>query len=153
MTLLRRIACIPVAAAVTFLCGILWSSAFTTAYYSEHSLLHSVVGLAPSFFGRFLPVALFIVISTVVAPRPGKYSVAAFGLLGGIYGWPFGPEYVVATSGPTFYLVEGSGSIAGAAFGLLLAFAHVRYLKGPNQALLPTPTAVTTPAGQESRQP
>lgn len=146
MNILRRLLFIPFSAVAAVTIGFRFSAVFSEGYYSKHHIFYSIVGLAPSFFGRCLPVAAFVVLGTVIAPRPGKMTVSCLGLLGGVFGWPFGPIYEEFLVMPTFYLVEGVGAITGAALGMLIGFAVARRKKRPNQPLQPTPMSVTPPA-------
>jgi hypothetical protein len=153
MKAIRRLLFIPVAAILAAIIGFAWAGIFSWAYYSEHSLTYSVIGLGPSFLGRLLPVATFVVLGAWIAPRPRFPTIITLGLLGGVFGWPFGPQYEISTSGPTFYLVEGVGAIFGAGVGMLIGFAISRRKNEPNQSLQTTIMAVTDSAAQTPRQP
>ena len=143
MDFVRRLLFVPVSAIVGVVAGFTWAAVFSRASYSEHNLFYSIVGLAPSFLGRLLAVAIFVVLGTIIAPRPRRPTVIVLGFLGGIFGWPFGPTYEVSTSGPTFYLIEGVGAICGAGIGMLIGFSIARRKKKPNKAPEPTTMAVT----------
>jgi len=153
MNTIRRLLFIPVAAILAAIIGIMWAGIFSRASYSEHSLFYSVIGLAPSFLGRLLPVAAFIVLGALIAPRPRFLTIIILGLLGGVFGWPFGPKYEISTSGPIFYLVEGVGTIFGAGAGMLIGFVILRRKNEPNQSLQTTTMPVTDAAAQPPRQP
>ena len=129
MKMLRRLLCIPGAAVVAVTVGFMWASVFRSAYFSEDSVLRSLEGLAPLFLGRCIPVMVFVTLAAAVAPAPRLTSIAVFGVLGGVFGWPFGPRYVLTQLGPTFYLAEGLGAIAGAGVGMIIALAISRKRK------------------------
>ena len=126
MNIIRRLLFIPVSAIIAVVIGFAWAGVFTSASYSEHSLWYSIIGLAPSFIGRLLPVAIFVVLGVVIAPRPLFLTIITLGLLGGVFGWPFGPKYELSPFSPTFYLVEGIGAIFGAGIGMLIGFVIAR---------------------------
>lgn len=111
---------------VALVIGFTWAEVFSHASYAKHHLHLSVIGLAPSFFGRLVPIAIFVVLGALIAPSPKWRTIATLGLLGGVFGWPFGPVYEISTYGPTFYLVEVAGAIAGSGLGMLIAFALAR---------------------------
>jgi hypothetical protein len=134
MKVIRRLLFIPVSAILAVIIGFAWAGIFSSASYSEHSLWYSIVGLAPSFIGRLLPVTIFVVLGAWIAPRPGFFTIIILGLLGGVFGWPFGSTYEISTSGPTFYLVEGFGAIFGAGVGMLIGFTLSRRKNEPNQS-------------------
>ncbi len=120
--MLRRLLFIPISALVSVAFGFLWFSIFSSASFDQESALRSALGLAPLFLGRFFAVAIFITLGTMIAPKPGTSTVAILGVLGGVYGWPFGPQYYVGVGGSTFYLTEGLGAILGSAAGMLISF-------------------------------
>ena len=120
MRLLRLLCAIPVSAIFGVVVGVLWSGWFPSAYYSEDSIVASVVGLAPSFVGRVLPVALFVVASSMLFPARRLRTIVIFSVLGGIYGCPFGSIYELPNS-RVFYSTEIAGSIVGAATGCWIA--------------------------------
>jgi hypothetical protein len=153
MMIVRRLLFLPVSAIVAITVGFTWASVFSHATYSAHHVLYSIVGLAPLFFGRVFPVAVFVILGTVIAPRPGKVTIALLGILGGIFGWPFGPVYEISMAGPVFYLTEGIGAVIGAGVGMVIGFTVARRKERPNQSPEPTAMSVTPPAAQESRQP
>ena len=133
MKLLRWLLFIPVSAIVAIAVGFLWMEMFTEASYSEHHILRSIVGLAPSFLGRALPVTIFVVLGTLIAPGPGLVTVSSLGIIGGVYGWPWGPIYEEFVFMHTIYLVEVGGAITGAAIGMSVGFTIARRKKKPNQ--------------------
>lgn len=135
MPLLRRLLFLPLSAVVATVVGLAWP--FTSWTYSRHSLFRSIVGLAPLFFGHLVPIVLFVTLGTLLAPRPGRTTVAILGFLGGLFGWPFGPSYELWGGDMVFYLTAGTGSLAGAALGMLIAFHLARRKKTPNP--LPEP--------------
>jgi hypothetical protein len=95
---------------------------FPGAYFSRSSLWVAAGGLAPLFITRLLPIACFVVLGAAIAPKRGRVQIALLGMLGGIFGWPLGPQYSVSSDGVIFYVTEGSAAIVGAAAGMLLAF-------------------------------
>jgi hypothetical protein len=124
MKTLRWLIFIPVAAALAVACSFGIASLMPSRSYSEEHLFLSFVsprGLAPYVLERFVSVALFVVIGTMLAPSRGRRVVAVLGVLGGVFGWPFGPVYSLA-GGSVFYAAAASGTLLGCAAGLLLAF-------------------------------
>jgi hypothetical protein len=100
------------------------SGFFPDRSYSEDHLLLSVVsprGLAPYIVEHLIPVTLFVLIGTILAPSRGRKVVVLLGVLGGVFGWPFGPQYFLA-GGSVFYAAAASGTLLGCAIGLPLSF-------------------------------
>ena len=127
MRALRWLFFIPLSAAAAVLLGMLLKHIFPGAYFSRSSLLVAAGGLAPLFITRLLPIACFVVLGAAIAPKRGRAQIALLGVLGGVFGWPLGPQYSVSPDGFVFYVTEGLAAFAGAASGMLLAF---KFLKG-----------------------
>jgi membrane associated rhomboid family serine protease len=66
-------------------------------------------------------VLLFILVGAMIAPSTRRKVVVTLGILGGVFGWPFGPQYSLAY-GHIFYAAGAAGTLIGCALGLLLAF-------------------------------
>ena len=100
-------------------------------------------GLLPQIIERLIPVALFVVIGTMLAPSHGRKVVACLGVLGGVYGMPFHPDYSSPGS-VVFYSASFIGALLGSALGMFLAFKCQtrRRIQQPNQ-----PTEPTSPSG------
>ena len=126
MKTLRRILCVPVAALLAVAMSLLWASVFTGASFSERSVLFSAVGLAPLFLGRFIPVALFVILGTAIAPAPRIISVFGLGALGGVFGWPLALRSDGFAARHTFHNTEIFGAIAGASIGILVGLLILR---------------------------
>lgn len=121
---LRWLLFIPVAAISAVACSFGIASLMPSRSYSEEHLILSLVsprGLAPYILERFVPVALFVVIGAMLAPTHGRKVVVALGVLGGVFGWPFGSQYSLE-GGSVFYAAASVGTLLGCAVGLLLAF-------------------------------
>ena len=124
MKLLRWFLFIPVAAISAVACGFGVGALFDYRSYDKDHLLLSLIsprGLAPEIVERLVPVALFVFIGAVIAPSHGRKVVALLGVLGGMFGWPFGPRYSLAY-GHVFYAASAGGTLLGCAIGLLGAF-------------------------------
>jgi len=124
MKLLRWFLLIPVAAMAAVACGFGVGALFDYRSYDKEHIFLSLIsprGLAPQIIERLIPVALFVIIGTVIAPSRGKRVVVLLGVLGGIFGWPFGPGYSLAY-GHVFYAASAGGTLLGCAIGLLTAF-------------------------------
>jgi hypothetical protein len=124
MKTLRWLIFIPVAAALAVACSFGIASLMPSRSYSEEHLFLSLIsprGLAPYVLERFIPVALFILIGAMLAPSHGRKVVVVLGVLGGVFGWPFGPQYSLE-GGSMFYATASLGTLLGCAVGLLLAF-------------------------------
>jgi hypothetical protein len=147
MKIFRWLLCVPLSAIVAIAIGFWWSDLFRHAFFSYHSLLFSIRGLSPLFFGRLLPVGIFVILGALIAPARGRKRIAVLGLLGGVFGWPFGPRYEISLSGPTYYAVEVAGAICGAAVGMTIAFLlwPAKDQKEPTQTVQ-TPTSGTSAA-------
>jgi len=120
---LRWIGFIPFAAILSVGCGIGITLLLPARSYSSAHPILSIVspwGLAPEILERLLPVALFVVIGTASAPTSGRKVVAVLGVLGGLFGWPFGAEYMLRGHA-VFYAAAASGTLVGCALGLLVA--------------------------------
>jgi hypothetical protein len=140
MKTLRRILCVPIAALIAIAMSLLWASIFTGASYSERSVFYSAVGLAPLFLGRFIPVALFVILGTAIAPAPRILGVFGFGALGGVFGWPLALRSDGFNASHTFHNTEILGAIAGAGIGILVGLLILRKnTQKPNQTPHPTP--------------
>ena len=124
MKLLRWFLFIPVAAMAAVACGFGIGGIFHYRSYDKNHILLSLIssrGLAPQIIERLVPVALFVVIGAVIAPSHGRKVVVLLGVLGGMFGWPFGSEYSLAY-GHVFYVASACGTLLGCAIGLLVAF-------------------------------
>ena len=124
MKTLRWLIFIPLAAALAVACSFGIASLMPTRTYSEEHPILSFVsprGLAPYVLERFVPIALFVFVGVMLAPSHGRKVVVVLGVLGGVFGWPFGPQYSLA-GGSVFYAASAIGTLLGCAFGLLLAF-------------------------------
>jgi len=66
------------------------------------------------------------------------------GILGGMFGWPFGPEYSLEY-GHIFYTAGAAGTLAGCALGLLLAFQIQAKRRKREQIQIPRPTSGLAP--------
>jgi hypothetical protein len=124
MKTLRWLLFIPVAAALAIACGFGISGLMPTRSYSEAHPFLSLIspqGLAPFILERMVPVALFILVGSILAPSPGRKVVVILGVFGGLVGAPFGPQYSLA-GGSVFFAAAALGSILGCAIGLVTAF-------------------------------
>lgn len=124
MKTLRWLIFVPAATMLAVACSFGITSLMPSRTYSEEHLLLSLVsprGLAPFFLERFVPVVLFVVIGAMLAPTQGRKVVVVLGVLGGVFGWPFGPQYSLA-GGSVFYAAASFGTLLGCAVGLLIAF-------------------------------
>ena len=121
MKSIRWILFVPIAALGALLCGYLWSAYFPKAYFAASNIQISILGLAPLFLGKLAPVALFVLIGTAVVPKRTVTVICLLGILGGIFGVPFGPQYSESVGGATFYATEVIGAASGSAVGMLLA--------------------------------
>lgn len=131
MRTMRWIAFVPIAAIVAIAFGVIWGQLFSTAYISKKNLFVYIAGVAPLFLGRLLPVLIFVLLGAVIAPKRGRVQIALLGVLGGVYAWPFGPEYYVSPGADTIYLIEALGDLFGVAVSMLIAF--VWWSKGGNK--------------------
>ena len=128
MKMLRWLSFIPVATIAAIACGFSISGLFPSRSFDQHRLLLSLVspwGLAPQIAERLIPVALCVVLGSMLAPSHGRKVVVLLGLLGGVFGWPFGPQYSLA-HGHIFYAASAGGALLGCAIGMLLAFKWQR---------------------------
>lgn len=124
MKTLRWLIFIPVAAALAVASSFGIASLMPSRSYSEEHLFLSFVsprGLAPYVLERFVPVTLFVFIGAMLAPSHGRKVVVLLGVLGGVFGWPFGPQYSLE-EGSVFYAAASLGTLLGCAVGVLLAF-------------------------------
>lgn len=124
MKTLRWLLFIPVAATLAVACSFGIASLMPSRSYSEEHLFLSLIsprGLAPYILERFVPVALFVLIGAMLAPARRRKVVVGLGVLGGVFGWPFGPQYSLEGSS-MFYAAASLGTLLGCATGLLLAF-------------------------------
>jgi hypothetical protein len=123
MRILRWISFIPIAAMAAIFLGILWANYFHEASFYKQNFLASIVGLAPRFLGRFLPIICFVLTGAAIAPRRAYFQIGLLGTLGAVFGWPFGPRYFVSEYSVTFYATEALGALFGAAIGMLVAIS------------------------------
>lgn len=103
-----------------------------TRHYSEAHPFLSLIspqGLAPFIVERMVPVALFILVGSILAPNPGRKVVVILSVLGGLFGARFGPQYSLA-GGSVFFAAAALGSILGSAIGLFLAFSWQTKCRG-----------------------
>jgi hypothetical protein len=122
MKRVRWILFIPVAAVCAYAAGELWAQIFSRAYISHSGILSFVSGVYPLFFGRLIPVFVFIFLGTILVPKRGYVQIILLSLLGGVFGWPFGQEYYLGPGMDTFYIVESLGVLCGVAIGIVSAF-------------------------------
>lgn len=147
MNALRWLIFIPVAATLAVVCSFGIGSLMSSRSYSEEHLFLSLVspwGLAPFILERLIPVALFVVIGTVLAPSQGRKVVVVLGVLGGIFSGPFGPRYELE-GGSAFFAAASLGSILGCAIGLLLAFQFQTKRRTKSPIKSPEPTTGLAP--------
>ncbi len=142
MKTLRWITFIPIAATLAVTCSFVIGGLLSFRSFSQEHFFLSVVsprGLAPQIIERLIPVALFVIVGALLAPSLERKVVAALGLLGGLCGWPFGPQYSLA-QGHVFYAAGSAGTLAGCALGMFVAFSWQakRRDKEPNQPPQPT---------------
>lgn len=123
MRTLRWVVFIPGAAIVAVACSFGIGGLMPVRSFSEEHLFLSFVsprGLVPFILERMIPVALFVVIGTMLAPSHGRKVVVLLGVMGGLFGGPFGPQYEL--EGGSAFFAASLGSALGCAVGLLLAF-------------------------------
>lgn len=123
MKMLRWILFVPISACASVCLGVFVRILFPKTYFYSENLLAGFVGLAPLFMSRFIAIVAFILFAAAMAPRRGHGMIAFLGLLGGVAGWPISLSYGESAGGHMFYFTEGIAVIAGAAAGMLLAFA------------------------------
>lgn len=153
MKTLRWLLFIPVAAILAIACSFGIASLMPFRSYSQEHLFLSLIsprGLAPYILERFIPVALFVVIGAMLAPTQGRKVIVTLGLLGGVFGWPFGPQYSLE-GGSVFYAAASFGTLVGCAVGLLLAFQWQTKRRKEEPIQLPEPTSGLAP-GRGSSQ-
>jgi hypothetical protein len=149
MKTLRWLIFIPVATSLAVACGFVISRLLPSRSYSEEHLFLSLIsprGLAPYVLERVVPVALFVLVGTMLAPSRGRIVVSVLGVLGGVFGWPFGPEYSLAGSS-AFYAAASSGTLFGCAAGLLLAFQWQNRRRKSEPIQITTDSSGASPAG------
>ena len=139
---LRWVGFIPVSTIVAMTIGFNWSRVFPSATYSESNLLISVIGLGPKLLGQALPVGIFIILATIIAPKSNRVLIVFLGLAAGSYGMPL--ELVFPGQGVVGVITatEIAGAIAGIGLGMIFAFKLSRNRKTlePNPASLPPTT-------------
>jgi hypothetical protein len=124
MNLLRWLLFIPVATVLAVACGFGIGGLLPLRSFNQNHIVLSIVspsGLAPEILERLLPVTLFILLGAMIAPSMGRKVTIMLGILGGIFGWPFGPRYSLEY-GHIFYAASAAGTLIGCALGMLLAF-------------------------------
>ena len=146
MRAIRWLLFLPLSALIALLLGMLLKHIFPGAYFARSNLWVAAGGLAPLFIGRLLPIAFFVVVGTAIAPKRGRVQITLLGVLGGVYGWPLGPQYSMSPDGLVFYATEGIAAIVGAACGMLLAFRFLGRAERDNH-MRPQPTQ-SEPTGQ-----
>lgn len=126
MRALRWLFFLPLSAFSAVLLGLLLKHSFPDAYFSRSSLWISAGGLAPLFITRLLPIIFFVVLGAALAPQRGRVQITMLGVVGGVFGWPWGPQYSASADGFIFYVTEGLASITGTAIGMIFAFGYFR---------------------------
>jgi hypothetical protein len=147
MKALRWATFIPLAAILAIACSFGIGSLLPFRSYSAEHLLLSLVsprGLAPFILERMVPVALFVVVGTMLAPTQGRKVVIVLGILGGIFGAPFGPQYELE-GGSAFFAAAAFGSTMGCGIGLLLAFQWQALRRSKNPLQVPEPMSGLPP--------
>jgi len=122
MRILRWILFIPIAAVVAVSFGFIWANFSPKTYFSGQNIFLSLVGLTPLYLGRLLPIVVFILLGWFIVPTRGRVQIILLGVLGGIFGWPFGPQYSMGQAGVSLYLLNAFGTLSGVLVGMLTAF-------------------------------
>ena len=130
MRILRWILFVPIAAVVAVSFGFIWTSLFPKTYFSGQNVFVSLVGLTPLYLGRLLPIVVFILLGWFIVPTRGRVQIVLLGVLGGIFGWPFGPQYSMGQAGLSLYLLNAFGTLSGVLVGMFTAFQLNRKKNG-----------------------
>ena len=143
MKLLRWIAAIPIAFAVSLAVWVVLSSIFRTAHGGP-DLIARISGYAPIVIRASLPTALFVVSAVLVCPSTGRKAPFAFfsaallcsaGETEMVQFYPLGV--------PSFWLTAAVGVVAGALVGLFISLACQDRRKQNAES---TPSASAPPA-------